>query len=69
MVRVGGDLKDHLVPTPLPWAGTPSTRQGCCCWTTISSLPYVSNFFPCSENISLLIFKVLFGREKKNVRF
>ncbi|KAF1470298.1 Collagen type IV alpha-3-binding protein, partial [Megadyptes antipodes antipodes] len=20
------DLKDHLVPTPLPWAGTPSTR-------------------------------------------
>ena len=26
MVRVGRDLKDHLVPTPLPWAGTSSTR-------------------------------------------
>ena len=23
MVWVGGDLKDHLVPTSLPWAGTP----------------------------------------------
>uniref|UniRef100_A0A8C0AQG3 C2H2-type domain-containing protein n=1 Tax=Buteo japonicus TaxID=224669 RepID=A0A8C0AQG3_9AVES len=23
------DVKDHLVPTPLPWAGTPSTRPGC----------------------------------------
>jgi len=22
MVRVGRDVKDHLVPTPLPWAGT-----------------------------------------------
>jgi len=22
MVWVRGDLKDHLVPTPLPWAGT-----------------------------------------------
>ena len=22
MVRVGRDLKDHLFPTPLPWAGT-----------------------------------------------
>jgi len=21
MVRAGRDLKDHLVPTPLPWAG------------------------------------------------
>jgi len=29
MVGVGGDLKDHLVPTPLPWAGAPSTRPGC----------------------------------------
>ena len=29
MVWVGRDLKDHLVPTPLPWAGTPSTRPGC----------------------------------------
>jgi len=28
MVRVGRDLKDHLVPTPLTWAGTPSTRSG-----------------------------------------
>jgi len=26
MVWVGRDLKDHLVPTPLPWAGTSSTR-------------------------------------------
>jgi len=26
MVWVGQDLKDHLVPTPLPWTGTPSTR-------------------------------------------
>jgi len=24
MVWVGRDLIDHLVPTPLPWAGTPS---------------------------------------------
>jgi len=23
MVRVGRDLKDHLVPTPLPWAAIP----------------------------------------------
>jgi len=29
MVRSGRDLKDHLVPTPLPWAGTSSTRSGC----------------------------------------
>jgi len=29
MVWVGRDLKDHLVPTPLPWAGAPSTRPGC----------------------------------------
>ena len=29
MVWVGKDLKDHRVPTPLPWAGTPSTRPGC----------------------------------------
>jgi len=27
MLRVGRDLKDHLVPTPLPWAS--STRPGC----------------------------------------
>ena len=24
-----GSSKDHLVPTPLPWARTPSTRPGC----------------------------------------
>lgn len=24
MVRIGRNLKDHLLPTPLPWAGTPS---------------------------------------------
>ena len=29
MVWVGSDITDHLVPTPLPWAGTPSTRPGC----------------------------------------
>ena len=29
MVRVGRDLKDHLVPTCLSWAGTSSTRPGC----------------------------------------
>jgi len=29
MVWDGKDLIDHLVPTPLPWAGTPSTRPGC----------------------------------------
>ena len=29
MVWIGRDLKDHLFPTPLPWAGTPSTRPGC----------------------------------------
>jgi len=39
MVWVGRDLKDHLVPTTLPWAGTPYTRPGCselhptCPWT------------------------------------
>jgi len=29
MVWVGRDLKDHLVPTSLPWAGTSSSRPGC----------------------------------------
>jgi len=29
MVWVGRDLKDCLVPTPLPWAGTSSTRPRC----------------------------------------
>jgi len=29
MVRVGSDLKDRLVPTLLPWAGTSSTKAGC----------------------------------------
>ena len=29
MVWVGRDLKDHLVPTPLPWAGTLSAKSGC----------------------------------------
>jgi len=29
MVWVGRDLKDHAVPAPVPWAGTPSTRPGC----------------------------------------
>ena len=26
---VGKALKDHQIPAPLPWAGTPSTRPGC----------------------------------------
>ena len=29
MVLVGRDLKDHVVPAPLPWAGPSSTRPGC----------------------------------------
>jgi len=29
MVWVGHDLIDHLIPTPLPRAGTPSTSPGC----------------------------------------
>jgi len=29
MVWIGRDLKYHLVPNPLPWAGTSSTRPGC----------------------------------------
>jgi len=29
MAWVGRDLKDHVVPSPLPWAGTPSTRPVC----------------------------------------
>lgn len=30
MARVGSDLKDHGVPIPLPWAGTPPASPGCC---------------------------------------
>ena len=30
VVWVGRDLKDHLVPPPLQWAGTSSTRPVCC---------------------------------------
>jgi len=26
---VGRNLKGHLIPIPLPWAGTPSNRPGC----------------------------------------
>jgi len=29
MVWVGRDLIDHIIPTPLPWTGTRSTRPGC----------------------------------------
>jgi len=29
MVWIGRDLKDHLFPTPIPWAGTTSTTPGC----------------------------------------
>jgi len=36
MAWVEKELKDHLVSTPLPWAGLPTTRPGCpepkCCW-------------------------------------
>jgi len=28
MIWVESDLNDHVVPTPLPWAGTPATRPG-----------------------------------------
>ena len=29
MIWVGRDLKGHLIPNCLPWAGTPSTRPDC----------------------------------------
>lgn len=29
MVWVGSDLPDNLVPAPLPWTGTASTRPNC----------------------------------------
>lgn len=29
MVLVGRNLGDHLIPTPLSWAGTPSSRPDC----------------------------------------
>lgn len=29
MVWAGRSLKDHLVPTPLTWAGIPPTRPAC----------------------------------------
>ena len=29
MAWAGRDLKNNLVPTPLPWTGTPSARPGC----------------------------------------
>jgi len=29
MAWVEKDLKDYLVSTPLPWAGSPTTRPGC----------------------------------------
>jgi len=29
MVWIGMDLTDHVIPTRLPWTGTPSTRPGC----------------------------------------
>jgi len=41
MVWVARDLKDHLVPIPLQWAETSSTRPGCSkhCSTWPSTLP------------------------------
>jgi len=35
MIWVGKDVINHLVPSPLPWAGTPST-------TPISSTTYLT---------------------------
>jgi len=29
MAWIGRNLKDNLVPTPLPWAGLPTTGSGC----------------------------------------
>jgi len=29
MAWVEKDFNDHLVSTPLPWAGVPTTRPGC----------------------------------------
>lgn len=29
VVWVVRDLKDHLIPTPMTWAGMPPTRPGC----------------------------------------
>uniref|UniRef100_A0A672TTP6 Uncharacterized protein n=1 Tax=Strigops habroptila TaxID=2489341 RepID=A0A672TTP6_STRHB len=29
ILNIGRNLKDHLVPTHVPLAGTPSTRPGC----------------------------------------
>jgi len=37
MVWVGMDIKDYVVPTPLPWAGTPSSRPGCSKQITLPS--------------------------------
>jgi len=34
MVWVGRDLIDHLIPTPLPWAGTPWNN-----WTRLLKAP------------------------------
>ena len=39
IIRVGRDLKDHLVPTPLPWAATSSTRPGCSELHPLSQFP------------------------------
>jgi len=42
MVSVGRDLKDHLVPNPMPWAGTSASRPGCSAlyptWPCLSEL-------------------------------
>ena len=48
MVWVGRDLIDHL-PTPLPWAGTPSTRPGC------STQPWLLKSATAAKAMSLLV--------------
>lgn len=38
MIWGGWDLKDLLVPTPLSWTGTTSTRPGCSRWDSEADL-------------------------------
>jgi len=62
MVYIGRDLKDHLAPTPLPWAGTPSTRPGHSkphpAWPWILPEGGIHNFVTVRLNISLTAWEV-----------